>query len=107
MAIACLRLVTFLPELPLRSVPALRSRITFSTFFWLPLLYFRAMCKSPLMRCVQPSSITHDFKIGNLPIRMSEDSQCEAARNRSAEFVTARQAFRLDSLGLENFLGRL
>ena len=32
MAIACLRLVTFLPDPPLRSVPRLRSRITFSTF---------------------------------------------------------------------------
>ena len=32
MAIACLRLVTFLPERPLRSVPALRSSIAFLTF---------------------------------------------------------------------------
>lgn len=32
MAIACLRLVTFLP-LPLRNVPRFFSRITFSTFF--------------------------------------------------------------------------
>ena len=32
-AIACLRLFTFLPQLPLRSVPRLRSLITFSTFF--------------------------------------------------------------------------
>jgi hypothetical protein len=32
-AIACLRLVTFLPERPLRNVPRLRSRMTFSTFF--------------------------------------------------------------------------
>jgi hypothetical protein len=31
-AIACLRLVTFLPEPPLRSFPALRSCITFLTF---------------------------------------------------------------------------
>jgi hypothetical protein len=31
-AIACLRLVTFLPELPLFNVPALSSFITFSTF---------------------------------------------------------------------------
>ena len=42
-AIACLRLVTFLPDRPLRSVPRLRSRITFSTFFDAFLLYFRAM----------------------------------------------------------------
>jgi hypothetical protein len=32
MAMACLRLVTFLPEPPLRSVPAFRSCIVFSTF---------------------------------------------------------------------------
>jgi len=43
MAIACLRLVTFLPERPLRSVPRLRSRMTFSTFFDAFLLYFLAM----------------------------------------------------------------
>src|SRR5207237_5688440 len=43
MAIACLRLVTFLLELPERSVPRLRSRITFSTFFPAFLLYFLAI----------------------------------------------------------------
>jgi hypothetical protein len=32
MAIACLRLLTFLPEPPLRSVPSLRSCMTFLTF---------------------------------------------------------------------------
>jgi hypothetical protein len=32
-AMACLRLVTRLPELPLFSVPRLRSRITRATFF--------------------------------------------------------------------------
>jgi hypothetical protein len=42
-AIACLRLLTFRPERPLRSVPRLRSRMTFSTFFDAFLLYFRAM----------------------------------------------------------------
>ena len=31
-AMACLRLFTFLPERPLRSVPRLRSRIAFLTF---------------------------------------------------------------------------
>src|SRR5262245_14210610 len=40
-AIACLRLVTFLPELPLRSVPRFRSRITFSTFCEAFLPYLR------------------------------------------------------------------
>jgi hypothetical protein len=38
-AIACLRLVTFLPERPLLSVPRLRSRIARSTFFEAFLLY--------------------------------------------------------------------
>ena len=38
MAMACLRFVTFLPELDLR-VPVLYSDITFSTFFW-PLVGF-------------------------------------------------------------------
>ena len=40
MAIACLRVVTFLPELDL-SEPDLYSDITFSTFFW-PLVGFFA-----------------------------------------------------------------
>ena len=39
-AIACLRLVTFLPERPLFSVPSLRSCIARSTFFEAFLLYF-------------------------------------------------------------------
>jgi hypothetical protein len=42
-AIACLRLVTLRPDRPLRSVPRLRSRMTFSTFFDAFLLYFLAM----------------------------------------------------------------
>jgi hypothetical protein len=42
-AIACLRLVTFLPEPPLRSVPRLRSRITWRTLrcAFLPYLAIR------------------------------------------------------------------
>src|SRR6187549_1880380 len=43
MAMACLRLVTFLPERPLRRVPRLRSRITWRTLRWAFLPYFRAM----------------------------------------------------------------
>ena len=39
MAIACLRLVTFLPERPLLRVPRLRSCIARSTFFEAFLLY--------------------------------------------------------------------
>src|SRR2546423_1849329 len=47
MATACLRLVTFLPELPLLSVPRFRSCIAFSTFFEAFLLYLRAMPQPP------------------------------------------------------------
>ena len=43
MAIACLRLVTFLPDRPLRSVPAFRSCMAFSTLALLALLYFVAI----------------------------------------------------------------
>ncbi len=46
MAIACLRLVTFLPDRPLLSVPRFRSRITFSTFSDAFLPYF-AISSSP------------------------------------------------------------
>src|SRR5688572_1011559 len=42
-AIACLRLVTFFPERPLRSVPRLRSRITWRTFCEAFLPYLRAI----------------------------------------------------------------
>jgi hypothetical protein len=43
MAIACFLLVTFLP-VPLLSVPALRSCMTFATFAPLALLYCLAIC---------------------------------------------------------------
>jgi hypothetical protein len=46
MAMACLRLVTFLPEPPLFSVPRLRSCIAFSTLSCAFFPYFAAM------RCV-------------------------------------------------------
>jgi hypothetical protein len=48
MAIACFRLVTFLPDPPLLRVPRFRSRITFSTFFWAVLPY-RAMGEAPFV----------------------------------------------------------
>src|SRR5215470_3659516 len=44
-AIACLRLVTVLPLLPLLSAPRLRSRIARSTSFPAPREYRRAMCE--------------------------------------------------------------
>jgi hypothetical protein len=43
MAMACLRLFTFLPLLPLLSVPRLRLRIARSTSFEAPREYRRAM----------------------------------------------------------------
>jgi hypothetical protein len=42
-AIACLRLVTFLPEPPLRRVPRFFSFITFATLRPADLLYLRGM----------------------------------------------------------------
>jgi hypothetical protein len=40
----------------------------------------------------QPSKIALHFKIRNRPESVSEDSQHESARNRSAEFLAACQA---------------
>ena len=53
MATACLRLVTFLPDRPLRNVPDFISFMVLSTFLPLALLYFRAMMPSskPLGAC--------------------------------------------------------
>jgi hypothetical protein len=49
-AIACLRLVTFLPARPLFNVPALRFFIARSTFADAFFEYFRAMIILPIMR---------------------------------------------------------
>jgi hypothetical protein len=49
MAIACLRLFTFFPDLPLRNVPALRSCNALPTFLLLARLYFRAMGSSAMI----------------------------------------------------------
>jgi hypothetical protein len=48
MAMACLRLVTFLPLLPLLRVPRLRLRIARSTSFEAPREYRRAMVQLPI-----------------------------------------------------------
>lgn len=56
MAIACLRLVTFLPEPPLFSVPRFRSCIVFSTFSEAFLPYLLAMQKPPAQFVVQAAS---------------------------------------------------
>jgi hypothetical protein len=52
MAIACLRLVTFLPDLPLRKVPVLRSCIAFLTFDCALFPYFGMLfsCRWPAGR---------------------------------------------------------
>jgi hypothetical protein len=50
MAIACLRLVTFLPLLPLLSVPRLRFSIAPLTSFDALREYLRAMFNLPLVR---------------------------------------------------------
>jgi hypothetical protein len=42
-AIACLRLFTFFPELPDRSVPCFRSCMVFATLSLAPLLYLRVL----------------------------------------------------------------
>ena len=44
---ACFLLVTFLPVLPLLSVPAFRSCMTFATLALLALLYFLAIALPP------------------------------------------------------------
>src|SRR3954449_1953349 len=61
-AIACLRLLTFLPERPLFSVPFLRFFIAPSTFLDAPLEYFLAITFSPgcgrkIICAVEESSI--------------------------------------------------
>jgi hypothetical protein len=53
MAMACFRLVTFLPEPPLFSVPRFRSCIVFSTFSWAFFPYLVAMQKPPAQEVVQ------------------------------------------------------
>src|SRR6266571_1750148 len=53
MAIACLRLLTFLPLRPLLSVPFLRLRIARSTSFEALFEYFRAMLSPPVAACRQ------------------------------------------------------
>src|SRR5580698_7368014 len=51
-AIACLRDFTFLPDLPLRRVPAFRSCMALSTFLPLALLYLRAIDASFKCMCI-------------------------------------------------------
>jgi hypothetical protein len=91
---ACLRLVTFFPEVPLRRVPAFRSCMTFSTFFWLALLYFRAICKSPMNDCcrLKHLGLAPTPRIGIHLDSLSEDSHRKAAGDGFAELFAMRQA---------------
>jgi hypothetical protein len=61
-AMACLRLVTFLPDLPLFNVPFLRFFIARSTFFAKALEYFRAIDRPP----ISPLSISSGKSTGSL-----------------------------------------
>jgi hypothetical protein len=86
MAIACLRLVTFLPERPLLKVPRLRSRIAFLTFCdaFLPYLAIVTPFKSSIFYDTRPSifasnrrKLMHAAGKGNdfpLPRHIGEDS---------------------------------
>src|SRR5437763_11471643 len=67
MAMACLRLVTFLPERPLLSVPRFRSCIARLTFFDAFLLYLRAMretsCTSRCASGVRAYSVASTYDV--------------------------------------------
>src|ERR1043165_8307246 len=76
-AIACLRLFTFLPLRPLFSVPRLRLRIAPSTFFDAPLEYFRAM----LRFLNRSAGIRADIHLTSI-----------LTRNAGARFRTAEQS---------------
>jgi hypothetical protein len=83
MAIACLRDFTFLPERPLRRVPAFRSCMALATFALLALLYLRAIdtsCKSALSK--HTASISHSAR--GAGCRLSPDLLVGIARFRKA-----------------------
>jgi hypothetical protein len=77
-AIACLRLLTFLPERPLRNVPFLRSRIALATFFDAFLLYFLAMRCSPFACRLERGSTFHANET------CMHDDECRKARESAA-----------------------
>ena len=73
MAIACLRLVTFLPDFPLRNVPVLRSCIAFLTFDCAFVPYF----------AMNPS-----FKLKDRRPRGGDHYRSLASRKRNSRFNT-------------------
>jgi hypothetical protein len=60
-AIACLRLFTFLPELPLLRAPRLRSRMTFRTFLRAALPYLAMKNHSTLALALSPRNSSSIF----------------------------------------------
>ena len=68
---ACLRLVTFLPDPPLRSVPRFRSRITFATFRDADLLYFLLLAMTRLRSCHDRMRLLPHRPSSNAPMIVS------------------------------------
>jgi hypothetical protein len=79
MAIACLRLVTFLPDLPLRNVPDLRSCIAFLTFDCAFAPYFAIV--------VPPRSLERPVRH---PARRPSRKGYPSASNNQAQIVLSR-----------------
>jgi hypothetical protein len=73
MAIACFRLLTFLPDRPLFRVPFFRSRIAFSTFSDAFLLYFAIMTSSESFRR------SEDVDASIVPVRFSDRTPVASA----------------------------
>jgi hypothetical protein len=70
-AIACARLVTFIPDWPLRSVPRLRLCMAFSTFFSAALPYFAiAILRFDIASAYRRTGISH-ASVGARPRSMS------------------------------------
>jgi hypothetical protein len=92
MAIACLRLVTFLPDLPLRNVPSLRSCIAFFTLSCAFLPYF-AIVVSSCGRADTTSAAKAAFDV----IRLQ--CACQVPKRRVSRIIVKRCA----QLALQHF----
>jgi len=80
MAMACLRLVTFLPDRPERSLPCLRSRIARSTFFpaFFPYLAMEPPASEParadpLKKRKAPADVTPPELSATLVVKLYSD----------------------------------
>jgi hypothetical protein len=69
-AMACLRLFTFFPDLPLRNVPDLRSCNALPTFVLLARLYLRAMGSSAMK--LASSARLGSLTVGAPPFALSD-----------------------------------